>query len=219
MIGGLAGTLTIRLDNALLGALIWLITGMILGVAGIWLPLWITPNVLPWLDPVLKNWLAFSWQDGYSLLAYSAAIMTGIAFMITGLLEVVLIDQTSYSPYAGAIIMPVLICVLISGVVGGAVDNFVNVRFRKSALALDRLISFVLENDEKTVDPTVARQMHMAALRTIKADLSPERRMFYFTFTETADQGKILVDFKGHWAMCDVFLDQVAFCRPVEPPQ
>jgi hypothetical protein len=218
IIAGLAGYLTIRLDNALLGAVCWLITGIFLGLLGVWFPLRIVPEILPRIEPVLKDWVAFSWLDAYTFLASSAAILGGIAFVIIGLLESVLIDQAAFSPYTGAIIMPLLVCALISGTVGGVVDNLVNVRFRNSAIALDRLINFALENQGKKVDPAISRQMHLGALSTIKPELSAERRMFYFSFTETADEGKILVDFNGHWALCDMFLDQPAFCQIAEPP-
>ena len=219
LIAGLAGTLTIRLDNALFSAGIWLIAGILLAIVGVWLPLWIVPELLPRLDPVLKNWLAFSWQDAYTFLVFSAAIVAAIGFLIIGLLESVLIEQASYSPYNGAIVMPLLICALISATVGGVVDSMVNVRFRNSALALDRLISFALENEGMPVDLTIARQMHMGALSSIQPNLSEERRMFYFSFNSTAEEGRILVDFNGHWALCDVFLDQPSFCQPVEPPR
>ncbi|MCX6080058.1 MAG: hypothetical protein NTW32_11040 [Chloroflexi bacterium] len=219
LIGGLAGYLTIFLDNALLGGLSWLIAGILLAVIGIWLPLWLVPELLPRLEPALQNWVDFFWRDSYTFLVFSAAIVTGVAFLIAGLLETVLIDQTSFSPYNGAIIMPILVCAFITGIAGGVIDNMVNTRFRDSAIALDQLFVFALENADKTIEPALARQMHMGAISTIRPNITAYRRLFYFTFTETADQGRILVDFKGHWALCDVFLSQVAFCQPVEPPQ
>ena len=115
--------------------------------------------------------------------------------------------------------MPLLICAFLTGLAGGVVDNLVNVRFRDSAQALDQLLLFALENQDKTIDPTLARQMHMGALNSIRSDITEERQLFFFNFTETADQGRILVQFQHSWALCDVFLNQVAFCRAVEPPQ
>jgi hypothetical protein len=219
LVTGLAGYLTIRFEKPVIGAACWLIAGILLAVMGVWLPLWITPEILPRLDPVLKGWLAFSWLNAYTFLTYSTAIVAGVAFLILGLIENVLIDQAYWSAYSGALLMPLLFCALISAVVGGVTDNMINTRFRNSALALDRLVSFALENQNRTVDPAIAREMHMGALGAIKSDLSAQRRMFYFNFTENADQGKILIDFNGHWALCDVFLDQPAFCQPAQPPQ
>jgi len=218
LITGLAGYLTIRSKSPLIGAVCWLIAGCLSAMLGVWLPLWIVPEVLPSLDPVLKGWLAFSWLDTYSFLTGSAALVAGVAFLILGLIENVLVEQASWSPYAGAMTMPLLFCALISAVVGGVVDNLANTRFRNAALALDRLINFAVENQGKDVDAALARQMHMGALSTISPDLLANRRMFYFNFTENAEEGKILVDFSGYWALCDVVLNQPSFCQPVKPP-
>ena len=89
---GLAGYLTIVLDNTILGAICWLTAGIIIALISVWLPLWVVPELIPRLHPVLINWVEFSWQDGYTFLVYSAAIVTCIAFVIAGLLEAVLVD-------------------------------------------------------------------------------------------------------------------------------
>ncbi len=219
LMGGLAGTLTVYLENAMLGAISWLAAGIILAVIGIWLPLWIVPELITRLNPILKNWVEFSWQADYTFLVFFAVIVTGIVFLIAGLLETVLIDQASYSPYNGAIMMPLIVCAFLSGIAGGVVDNLANKRIRESALSLNRLLVFKLENQGKIIDPSLARQMRLGALSTIQSEITWERELFYFSFTATADQGRILIHFKNQWALCDVFNDQVVFCRPVEPPQ
>jgi hypothetical protein len=219
LICGLAGILAMGIENAILAGVIWLVTGILMGTLGLVLPLGIIPELLPRLEPELQNWVLFSWQEPYVILAVSAAIVTGIAFLMVGLLGFVLVDQASWSPYNGAIIMPLIICMVISGTAGGVIDNMANTRFRNSALGLERLFEFALQNKDKTIDKTLARQMHMNAVSMISADLSEKRRMFYFEYTPTTDQGRILVDLDGHWAICDMFLDQPASCQPVAPPQ
>ena len=219
LVTSLAGYLTIRIDNALLGGIAWLLAGIIVGTLGVWLPLWIVPEILPRLEPILKGWVEFSWLDSYSFLVYSAMISTGVTFLIAGLLESVLVDQAAFSPYSGAIVMPVLICALVTGVAGGVIDNLVNTRYRDSAIALDTLFSFALDNKGKEIDPELARKKHMGAVSMIETDLTKKHRLFFFSSTETGEQAKILVDLNGKWAMCDISLNQPVFCRPTEPPQ
>ena len=215
----LAGYLTVRFDNAFAGGIIWLVAGFLLAIVGVRLPLWIVPEILPRMEPILNNWLQFSWIDSYNFLVYSAMVSTGIAFLITGMLEIVLIEPASFSPYAGAIVMPVLVCALISGIAGGVIDNLVNVRFRDSAIILDQLFSYAIENKDKTIDPATERKMHLGAVSPIQADLSDNRRLFYFAFNENAEEGKILVDLQGSWALCSISLNQPVFCQSTEPPQ
>ena len=219
LVTGLAGFLTIRFDNAVVGALIWMVAGLFLAIIGVWLPLGLVPEILPRIEPVLNGWLEFTWIDAYSFLVYSAMITTGIAFLITGILENVLIEPASFSPYNGAIVMPILVCALISGIAGGVIDNLVNTRFRDPTIVLDQLFSYALDNQGKTIDPATERQMHLATVSPIQADLSDNRRLFYFSFNETAEEGKILVDLKGHWAICDLSQNQPVFCQFTEPPQ
>ncbi len=219
LLGGVAGYVTVGFENAVVGVISWLAAGFILALAGAWIPLWVVPGILPTLEPVLTGWLKFGWQDSYSILAFSCVVASCVAFLILGLLENVLLDQAAFSPYGGAILMPLIICALVAGVAGGVVDSVINSRQRDSLVALDKLITFAIDNRGVEVDKTLARQIHLGAINSIRADLSRDRRLFYFWFNETRDQGQILADFEGHWALCDLFLDQPSFCRPVEPPQ
>ena len=219
LLTGMAGFLTIRLENALLGAVIWLITGMLVAALGVWIPLGLVPDILPRLQPVLKGWVEFSWKDSYTLLVYSAMISTGVAFVIASVMESVLVDQASFSIYTSALVMPILVCALITGVAGGVIDNLVNTRYRDSAIALDNVIEFAIDNKGKVLDPEVERKKHVGAVSMILGDLTKKHSLYYFSYDETGQQAKILVDLSGKWALCDISLNQPVFCRPAEPAQ
>ena len=219
LLTGLAGFLTLQLENALLGTIIWLTTGILVSVLGVWIPLGLVPVILPGFVPVLNGWVEFNWQDSYSFLVYSAMISTGVAFVIASVVESVLVEQASFSIFASALVMPILVCALIAGTAGGVVDNLVNARYRDSAIALDNVIEFAIENKGKTIDPNVERKKHLGAVSMIQDDLTKKHSLYYFSYNETGQQGKILVDLNGKWAICDTSLNQPVFCRPTEPGQ
>lgn len=219
LITGLAGFISVAIQNAIAATVIWLVAGVLVGAWGVWLPLKLVPEILVRLEPVLNGWVTFGWEDAHAILLVSAAFYTGIAFLIAGIIGMVMLEQAAWSTYSGAILAPLLVCALIAGIIGGVVDNFANARYRNSISGLDRLFTFALENQGKQVDKSLARSMHMNAVSLIATDLSEQRRLFYFSFDTTAEQGRILVDLNGHWAICDVFLDSPAFCQPSEPPQ
>ena len=216
-LGGCAGTFSMWVENALLGAAAWLATGVLLGSMAVWLSLRIAPALLPSLEPVLKNWPLFSWLEAYSFYTTLVSVITGVTFLIVGLLETALVEQAAFSAYGSAMLMPVIVCSLAAGLAGGVTDNIVNERFRKSAIALDNLFSFAIENQGVEVDPQSARQIRLATVKPIESILSKDRRLFYLVFAEPADKGQILVDFNGQWAVCDVISEQPVFCRRAEP--
>ena len=219
LISGLAGFLTIRMENALLGAIAWLVAGILVAALGVWIPLGLVPDILPKFEPILKGWVEFTWQDSYTFLVYSAMISSGVAFVIASVLESVLVEQAAFSIYASALVMPILVCALITGSAGGIVDNLVNARYRDSAVALDNVFEFAIDNKGKTIDPELERKKHLGAVSMILDDLTKKHSLYYFSYNETGQQAKILVDLNGKWALCDISLNQPVFCRPILPPQ
>ncbi len=218
ILSGAAGYLTVRLERPWFGILLWIVTGITLGVLGVFVPLKVVPGLQPVFNPILKSWLEFNWVDAYWLFVYSIATVCVLVFSILGLLENVLVEQAAFSVYNGSIILPLVVCILAGGVAGGVSDNMINLRYRKSAQALDRLFNYAIENKGKTIDPAISRAWHMSAVSIIDPYLDQNRRMFYFSFSETAEQGKILVELDQHWAICDVVLDQPVFCNLATPP-
>ena len=84
MITGLAGYFAVAFQNAIIAALVWLAAGVLVGAGGVWVPLKLVPDWLPRLEPVLRNWVTFSWQENFGILLSSAAISAGLAFLIIG---------------------------------------------------------------------------------------------------------------------------------------
>jgi hypothetical protein len=132
------------------------------------------------------------------------------------MLETILIEQAAFSVYKSALIIPLIICSLAAGITGSVADNLVNKRFRDPAIALDSLFTFAIDNQGKSVDPGYARRIHLATVKPIETILTKDRRMFYLAFSETADQGKILIDFGGRWAVCEIIQDEPLLCSQAE---
>lgn len=219
LVGGVAGYLAMRLDKAIVGGLIWMASGLLLAVAGTWLPLWLFPQALPRLEPVLAGWIKFGWLDGYTAMTYLCMFVSGVIFTLVGVLEVVLVEKAAYSPYDGALLIPMVICAMMTGLAGGVVDNMANSNMREYPANMEILLNFALENKGVKIDPKLARQMHMNAISAVMEDISVERKVYYYSFEESGEQGRLLVNFEGRWVLCDMFAAQPSYCRRVDPPK
>jgi len=70
---------------------------------------------------------------------------------------------------------------------------------RAPLLNTDNVIQFAINHQNGTVDPAIAREMHMAIVNTIPDLLNRPRRLFLGKYDEYFQQVEVLIDFSGTW--------------------
>lgn len=218
LVGGFVGWITIRTENVFIGAISWLGMGLLIAWLGIWLPLKFTPQLITSLEPTLKGWLAYPVYENENAILGIIIIILGVPALILGALENNLVEQAFYSPAAGAIVVPMFFVAVFLSVASLGADFMLNSPYRGAVIALDNLLQFAVDNQGKQIDPALARSKHLGALGSIADQINQPRRLFIFYYSETADEVRILIDFKTSWALCYVIAEQPSYCKIIQPP-
>jgi len=218
-LGAFSSWLAFRTDSTLVGSFAWMVSGIILAFYSVWMSRWLNPKLIVLLDPQTQGWIDFPWYDSNRILFLYSALVSGAAGLITGMLQNTMVEQASYKIGYGSIIGAALFSMAVMGAGGVVVDITVNQSYRNALVTMDELFTFAIDNRGKEVDSLTARQIHLGAVGAIDELLSENRKIYYFTFTETTEQGELLIKFKNGWSKCTVILEQPIFCKVIEPPQ
>ncbi len=218
LLGGLAGWLAMRLRAAALGALAWLIGGSLLGILTLWLPRWLTPRLIFWLEPALQGWASLPPQEGAPLLILLCIGVTALFALIAGALQFTLVEQATYSQGDGAILLPMMLSVAVMALAGILTDSILNINMRQAVSSLDYTLTFAIENQDKEVDKLIARRARLGAVNSLTHLFQIPHRIFFFDATSSFEQSRYLVQFEENWAQCTLILSNLTYCKPVTPP-
>jgi hypothetical protein len=213
VICGLAGWVTMRFENALVGVIAWIIAVFFLARVVTWLSLRLTATIIIWLEPAMQKWLNYPDYGNEGAFTGIVFAVFFMAALIMGALENVLVEQATYSTASGAILVAMLAFALAFGAAGFVADYVINAPFREPLNALDTVIQFALDHQGTEVDGATARRMYLGSLNSIRDLLPRPRRMFIYTFSETFDQVDVLVDFDGQMARCMTIANKPSFCK------
>ena len=147
--GGIIGWLSAKLDKSLYSLILWLVAGSIFAWLTINLPLVIFPKAVTMLDPQLSGLLHYEYFDDFTIRVVVAYTWIAIFISLAGLLQIPLSDSAVFSTSFFGKISPLVIAVILMSFSGSIVDaSLVNEPLRKSAIALDNTIQFVIDNQE-----------------------------------------------------------------------
>jgi hypothetical protein len=142
----------------------------------------------------------------------------GIFFAILGLLQLTLVESSVPSTTAAGRIMAYFIFIPVMVLASVMSSNMINEQLRAPLIATDKLVQFAIDNQNKSVDPVVARQMHLSAVNTISNQINKPRRLFLGQYDEYYSQVDVLIDFGGEWVDCTTASAQPVFCTPNSNP-
>jgi hypothetical protein len=216
---GLVGWWTAYTDSHWMALLGWGGLAILLSRMLTWLPLTEAPRRIEWLAPGLAGDLHYSSLAGLGQFHLVGLVITGLAGVIGGLLEISLIDQALLSPYGSGAITMVVVCLLLFGLAGSASDYLVNSSFREPLQALDKLLHFAAVNQGQEVPAVTARKMHLSAVRNIADLLQKPHSLSLLGFDSYLGQVEILVNFDGSLVKCSAIYAQPTDCvRMTEIP-
>jgi hypothetical protein len=215
----LAAALTYWANKTLLGLLFWLLAAGLITELIIALPLRIGPRLMVYLEPGLGAWLpTIPYDDTIMTWMLIGFVSLGFFFIFPGLLQIVLVEGAAYAVTPAKRIAPFLFCITVMLLGSFLAGNLVNDQFRSPFVDTNNLIEFSLVNRGKTVDPTLARNMHLGSLNAISSLLDHPRRLFLGTINAVNGQVEVLIDFDGTWAECTTINGSPVFCRTISTP-
>ncbi len=126
LLGGLTGALAMRLESALPRLALWLGLGVLLGWLAVWLPWRAAPWLALRLTPALAPHVVPLEADALARLTLFCIGITVPAALLCGALQPALVEQASFSPADGAILLPMALAMFALALPGLAADNAVH---------------------------------------------------------------------------------------------
>ncbi|HSB65097.1 MAG TPA: hypothetical protein VLD65_00880, partial [Anaerolineales bacterium] len=139
-------------------------------------------------------------------------IIVGVVALISGLLELNLIDQAILSPYISGEVLALAVCIILFGIAGSATDHMINSSLREPVQIINNLLQFAQENVGIEVPKTKARQMHLSATNQLGALIQKPRRLFLISIDQNLVMMDVLVDFDRTQANCSTIFSQPTDC-------
>jgi len=215
----LAALLTLLLNRALLGILFWVLAARSIAELSIYLPLKIAPSLMIFLEPGLRSRLpVYPINSTLQTWAGFGTIWLAIFLGILGLLQLTLVDQGVPATTAAGRLTPYFIFIPVMVIASLMSSNMINEQLRAPLLATDDAIQFAIDHQNASVDPVLARQMHLATINTVSDLFDRPRRLFLGKYDDFFSQVDVMIDFNGDWVDCSTAYAQPVNCNPVSNP-
>ena len=217
LVGGLVGWLTSRIENPLLGVVLWLLAAGALAWLTIIVPVVITPAIMKMLEPELQSLLHYTFYNNSTQMASVAFAWIAIAAFISAAIQVPMIEQAAFSTNLFGRIAPHLICAVVMLVSGSIADSLNNQPLRDPLVSMNKTIQFALDHRGKEVNPKAARDVHLASLRPVQDLITENRRLVVSKFDPLLENVTILINFDGNWVACGTIFTNPLNCQAVSP--
>jgi hypothetical protein len=217
LVGGLAGWLTIRVDRTWAALLFWLAAALAVAWISVYLPLKLGPGIIQKLDPHLDGWMNYPFSEAFRLRMWFVFAWLGVFCVLAGLGEITLVESATHAirPAGQLIILLPAIALFIAGILS---DELINKPLRDPIVLTNNVLQFAINNEGKTVDKKLAREMHLAAITPFADLLHRHRQVILGNFDLAYDQASVLIHLEGTWLLCDTFSGQPVNCKQVTSP-
>ena len=214
LVGGLAGWVTARYDNGMVGALTWLLTSLVV----VWIASHVPFQALSWVVGVLKP--DFAGLDIYPFVENVRGrmnflyIVVGILMALGGGFEMFIVEAVTRASTWFARFFNLLACMMIFLPVGLAVDNLMNATLREPMVAVNDVIQNGLKAETTPFTIQEKRDMGLSAIRPFGDLIHRPYRLYLGKYDpEDIAETSINVDFDGVWATCFAIGNRTFFCQ------
>lgn len=206
------GQMTMKQGSHLLSLVLWVMMGVVFSWLVIWLPMDGTKAIMGEINPGLANLLQYGKVSDLWQYRIFVSILILPAAIISGLLEINLVEQALLNPYASGIVTMALVGVVLFGIAGSGCDHLINNNFREPILVVDDLLDFARQNLGEEVPPEVARKKHLSSVRQIGDILNHPHRLTLGGYDQFLGQMEVLVRFDQVLVQCTTIYGQPANC-------
>lgn len=208
---------TLKTQSALSGGLVWSISGIIIGLLTVLLPLYFYPKVVFLTVPEAPGWFKYDWNPDHFFILFFCTALCFVCFMMIGLIENNLADSAYFSNTLGVLIFNALIIAIFTGVIGSVVDTMVNAKVREAASGLNYIINYTKTHSPETISKETRRNLRLASLTTIKDTFDQGHTLYIFEQNLGYESTNLLYRVDSLWANCYIFGDKPSNCFIVEP--
>ncbi|HQJ32129.1 MAG TPA: hypothetical protein PLO13_02105 [Anaerolineaceae bacterium] len=213
----LAGYLTAKFENGMIGLIIWGGLAILFTFLVINLPLKFVPWYLNRIRPEVGSILNFEELINLGVCWFYCLFPIGITCLLCGLLENVLIDQSLASSSTLGNLLPLIVCLAIMTASGMSGDSLMTRQFRKPIVVIDTLLQNGADYYNQEVDKQEARKMHLSIVRPLNDLVLQQRSLTLVDVDGYLSVMKVLVDFNGESALCHTVYSQPTFCEIIKP--
>ena len=215
----LAALLTLLLNRALLGILFWVLAARLIAELALYLPLKIAPVLMIFLEPGLRPRLpVYPINSTLQTWTGLGTVWLAIFLGMLGLLQLTLVDQGVPATTAAGRLTPYFIFIPVMVIASVMSSYMINEQLRAPLLATNDAIQFAIDHQDASVDPLLAREMHMSTINTVSDLINRPRRLFLGKYNDSFTQVDVLIDFNGDWVDCNTAYSQPVNCNPVSNP-
>lgn len=215
--GGLAGWLTSRFEKILPGILFWSIASGLYAVYTNIVPLVLAPRITGWFVPEISSRLLYTPFDNLPTLIGVAFGWNIIASIISGIIQIPMLEPALYSLSGFGKVKPHLLCAFLMLVSGGVADTLVNKPLRDPILGLDTTIQFIVDMRGQSIDKATSREKHLASFRFIDPAIQDSRQLIVSRYDRLLENIYVLINFDGQWAECPTFFGTPLTCQFISP--
>ncbi len=213
----LVGWLTTKTNSHIVGLILW-------GILSLWA---FTASFLTQYD-FLPRWYALLHEPVATLVrpsipSYFAALLLTVgailmmfAFLITGLLEINLIESTLASSSGGSKFMAAVVIVTLMGLAGNQVDTFTYRNSRLSIKSFHELITLVNSPEGQAMDEKTQTIHNFGAVTALGMENLSKPYRFFLIKDMTGDYGSIdlMIELGNTWGKCIASNREASFCSP-----
>ncbi len=209
----LAGFLTAKYENGLLGFSLWAGLAVLFTYTVINVPIklapWLTSKLLPEFIPVIK----FQELTNIGHYWFYGIFAIGFTCILCGILENLLIDQSLASAGPLGAMIPFIICTAIMTGAGFSGDLLMTSHFREPIVMIDTLLQNGATYYNQEVDKLEARKMRLSIVRPLDELVLQPYTLTLVSADNYLGLIKVLVDFNGKYALCHIVYSQPTFCE------
>lgn len=214
LLGGLAGVITMKINNLFLRMLLWIGVGILFSLLSSYIPFKAVPRVVRLLNPDVGELIVYDALRAISARRFITMIMTIIFLFIAGLIFENANESIRYARgVVGMVFSAIFLLAFFAGAGYSADSNF-NYDLRLPLIALDEKLDYVA-----TVDPTTLDEFELRRLNRytkLGVDLAGPHTLTLLTFDQYFSQVNILVDFDGTLTTCSVISGYASTCKLLE---
>ncbi len=214
-VGALGGRLSAQFENMYVKILIWLAPLAAFAWLSLAIPFTFAPRLIVWLRPDIQGLLNYVYYPDFQVRFGLSLILALIFGLIAGLMQPMLTESAVFSSSSGGKLIPLIICAVLMGLSGTWVDSFNNEPLRSAVTSMNETIQYALDHQGQSVDPKVARQMHLSTVNSIAELIDRPRHLVVSSYDNTLGEVHLLVEFDHTPVSCVIVYAQPTFCEKV----
>ena len=213
VLGGVAGWVTARLDNAMIGALIWSLTGAVFVWIASHVPFQGLTFATGLLDPQFAGLEIYPFVESARMRMNLLYFVVGALTAIAGGFQLFFVESATSASSIFSRFFKLMACFVIFVPLGLIVDNLINTSLRAPIVATADLIQFAREVRTGAISVDKQREMGVRALRPLGELIdTPFRTILGDYDPQAMEETRVYLDFGGEWATCSVLGNRPMTC-------